>query len=110
MAKSSTELFEYKQALADGAGAELWRHVGSLSCDALWRRCAEQGWTGRDLYQMQPGDPIFFGTAEDLHHVGLVQALQGGVRTVEGNSGDEVRRRSYDMADARIFGWARPVP
>jgi cell wall-associated NlpC family hydrolase len=78
------------------------------------RRCAEQGWAvegsqgGRGA---EPGDLVFFGTAEDLHHVGLVEgATVIQVRTVEGNSGDAVRRRAYGVGDARIFGLVRPAP
>lgn len=55
----------------------------------------------------QPGDLIFFDWDHDGHanHVGVVEKFNDGiVHTIEGNSGDVCRRRSYNMLDNAIMG------
>jgi hypothetical protein len=59
-------------------------------------------------YTPAPGDLIFFdrtgsGTPD---HVGIVERVDGGVvHTIEGNSSDMVRRRSYPLNRADILGY-----
>lgn len=61
----------------------------------------------------QPGDIIFFANrggsdAGSGRHVGIVERVENGrVHTVEGNSSNSVRRRSYDLNNARISGYGR---
>ena len=59
----------------------------------------------------EPGDVIFF--TEDgvtAEHVGLVEKTEGArVYTIEGNSGNSVRRRSYMLSDSYLLGWGRPA-
>ena len=58
----------------------------------------------------QPGDQIFFGSANGAQHTGLVERVEGGVvYTIEGNSGNAVRRRSYSLTDSSILGYGRPT-
>lgn len=62
----------------------------------------------------KPGDIIFFKNrgASDRgpgRHVGIVERVANGrVYTIEGNSGNRVRRRSYSLKNARISGYGRP--
>ena len=62
-------------------------------------------------YVPAPGDLIFFdwepdGTAD---HVGIVERVTGDeVHTIEGNSSDSVRRRSYSFDSGKIFGYGIP--
>lgn len=62
----------------------------------------------------KPGDIIFFRNrmASDKgsgRHVGIVEKVEGGrVFTIEGNSGNSVRRRSYPLDATKITGYARP--
>ena len=58
----------------------------------------------------QPGDQIFFGYAfNNLYHTGLVVSVGNShVYTVEGNTSDQVARRSYALSDKNIFGYGRP--
>lgn len=57
----------------------------------------------------QPGDQIFFGSAGNVYHTGLVIEVAGGfVTTVEGNSSDMVAKRSYGLSDSKIYGYGRP--
>lgn len=57
-------------------------------------------------YVPSPGDIIFFDWGAGVHHVGIVVDVSNGrVNTIEGNSGDTVRRRSYKIGDSRIYGY-----
>lgn len=39
-----------------------------------------------------------------MDHVGIVESVgKGTVNTIEGNSGDAVRKRSYPVGDERIY-------
>ena len=54
------------------------------------------------------GDIIFFDWGDDgsIDHVGIVESVEkGNVNTVEGNSEDAVRRRSYPIGDSEIYGY-----
>ena len=56
--------------------------------------------------QPKPGDQIFLN---DYNHTGLVERVEDGrVYTIEGNSANMVRRRSYDVCDSHIDGYGRP--
>ena len=51
-------------------------------------------------------DIIYFGG----NHVGIVVSCDGGtVYTVEGNSSDQVARRSYSLSDSKITGYGVPA-
>lgn len=59
-------------------------------------------------YVPAAGDIIFFDWGEDgtIDHVGIVESVKKGtVNTIEGNSGDMVRRRSYPIGDGKIYGY-----
>lgn len=57
------------------------------------------------------GDQIFFGTSiSDCGHTGLVESADAArVYTIEGNSSDQVVRRSYLLTDKTIVGYGRPA-
>ena len=57
------------------------------------------------------GKIIFFckGNKNDSTHVGIVTKVEGNkVYTVEGNTSNTVRERSYDTNNSRILGYASP--
>lgn len=58
----------------------------------------------------QPGDQIFFSYAPgEYSHTGLVESVQNGtVTTIEGNTSDQVARRSYPISSGNIIGYGRP--
>lgn len=66
-------------------------------------------------YTPAPGDIIFFDWARDgldgkADHVGIVEKAEGGiVYTVEGNSGDACRQRSYNIGYYEILGYGVPA-
>ena len=60
----------------------------------------------------QQGDIIFFDWEDDgsIDHVGIVESVgKGNVNTVEGNSGDKVKRCSYPIGDSEIYGYGTLV-
>ena len=63
-----------------------------------------------NLMHPQPGDQIFFRRDGQIVHTGIVVSVDpdGVIHTVEGNSGNAVRRQAYGMADDRIYGFGRP--
>ena len=79
----------------------------SLCSDgAKWFQNKGQFKDGSDI--PAAGDIIFFDRGNDgsIDHVGIVESVKKGtVNTVEGNSGDAVRRRSYPIGDSEIYGY-----
>ena len=61
----------------------------------------------------KPGDQIFFSTAHsksNVSHTGLVEKVDGSkVYTIEGNTSDQVARRSYYLSNSYIVGYGRPA-
>lgn len=58
-------------------------------------------------YTPQRGDIIYFKTGRS--HVGIVEYVKNGqVHTIEGNSGNRVKRRSYSLSEKTITGYGVP--
>lgn len=54
----------------------------------------------------QPGDQIFFG---DFDHTGIVESVtRSTITTIEGNSNNQVERRTYNITSSYITGFGRP--
>ena len=72
---------------------------------------AERGrWSGR-WYTPLPGDIIFFDWQQDgiCDHVGIVESCDGErIRTIEGNSLNMCRRKSYAVGSPVIYGYGVP--
>ena len=54
------------------------------------------------------GDTVFFGSriTGEINHTGIVTAVtETEVTTIEGNSGDRVRLRTYNLEDPYIYGY-----
>lgn len=58
----------------------------------------------------KPGDQIFFGTSlSNCTHTGIVEKVDGSkVYTIEGNTSDQVARRTYALTNSTIVGYGRP--
>ena len=57
----------------------------------------------------KPGDIVFFYVSGGVNHVGIVEKVEEAcVYTIEGNSGDSVRRNSYMISDPSIAGYGTP--
>ena len=84
-----------------GAGVNT-RGVAYVPTLAAWLRG-----TGREVDEPQPGDLVVFDWDGGLpDHAGLVirANANGHIETVEGNSGDEVRRCTRGLDDVALFG------
>jgi len=67
-----------------------------------------RGQWGDKSYTPSPGDLIFFAwqVGGRPNHVGIVERVEGGyVHTIEGNSSNSVRRRSYRLDSVSIIGY-----
>ena len=76
-----------------------------------WFRYRDQ-WLQADA-EPAAGDLIFFDWEQDgfRDHVGIVSALVGDkVFTIEGNSSDRCRVKSYDRSNPVIYGYGRIKP
>lgn len=68
-------------------------------------------WADRN-YEPKAGDIIFFDWEGDgsTDHVGIVEKCENGtVYTVEGNSGDACRTRTYSVGSSVIYGYGIPA-
>ena len=74
-------------------------------------------WAGRDITP-EPGMIIFFdwddpetgGQDGSTDHTGIIERIEGGrVYTVEGNSGDTCREKSYPIGYYEIYGYGCPA-
>lgn len=72
------------------------------------------GWQD-NTYAPSPGDIIFFDWADggqdgNADHVGIVEKVENGtVYTIEGNSSDSCRQRSYSIGYYEILGYGVPI-
>lgn len=57
-----------------------------------------------------PGDQIFFTyQTGEVSHTGIVEMVNGeSVVTIEGNTSDQVARRTYPFNSGQIYGYGRP--
>ena len=57
----------------------------------------------------QPGDQVFFGRNGEYEHTGIVESIKNGVlHTIEGNTSNQVARRTYQLTSPYILGYGRP--
>ena len=65
---------------------------------------------GRYGQDPKPGDQVFFNTDGGINHTGIVvEVTASKIVTVEGNSADQVQKRTYDRGSARIAGYGHPL-
>jgi hypothetical protein len=94
-----------KDANIPGISGRMW----SAGCSQLASQFQQAGrYFPRGSQQPQPGDVIFFGGRGGEHHTGIVEKVENGkVYTIEGNSGDKVSERVYDLNSPGIGGYGR---
>lgn len=64
---------------------------------------------GRLYTTPQPGDQVFFTSGGEISHTGIVETVNGSkITTIEGNSSDQVARRSYTLGNSYIKDFGRP--
>ena len=79
------------------------------SCERFRGNLRSRGaYVRADEHDPQPGDLIFFRDADGsgAGHMGVVTGANGStVRTIEGNSANQVRAQSYSLRDRDILGY-----
>lgn len=81
-------------------------------CPAGVQWFQDRGQWQSNSYTPRPCDIIFFDWEADglCDHVGIVESVADGkVNTIEGNSGDSCRRRSYTLGSVKIYGDGVPA-
>ena len=64
---------------------------------------------GRLYTEPQVGDQVFFTRNGEITHTGIVETVSGNrITTIEGNSSDQVIRRSYTLGDGYVKDFGRP--
>lgn len=62
----------------------------------------------------EPGDQVFFYYSGDINHTGIVETVQGNGQNwtsftaIEGNTSDQVARRTYSREQSVVAGFGRP--
>lgn len=93
------------------AEASDWPLTASCTAAMNWYKQRGQ-WRERWEHIPRPGDIIYFDWdgSGDADHVGIVAYCDGErVETIEGNTADAVKRRSYELLDMRIRGYGLPT-
>lgn len=81
------------------------------SCDkgVTWFKNKSKFKTRVSGYTPKAGDIIYFGSASDATHVGIVEKVSNKrVHTIEGNTSDCVARRDYSLTSTDIYGYGIP--
>ena len=86
-----------------------------ITCDRTWCKTKKiykksLAWGGTK-YTPVAGDLLYFtwNQRDYAEHIGIVRYTKNGyVHTIEGNSGNAVKYRSYGLKDGRILGYAHP--
>lgn len=66
-------------------------------------------WANRFDKNPRSGDQIFFGKTGAEEHTGIVEKVENGVvHTIEGNTSNMVKRRTYSVNSPRIVGYGHP--
>lgn len=86
----------------------VWPYV---NCAQLWDAAPNSMKGRRGYWNPKPGDVIVFTDDGFLRtHTGMVYAVDGSyVYTIEGNSSNMCRKRSYVLGSAYIYGYVRPA-
>ena len=64
---------------------------------------------GAFSYTPEVGDQVFFYAGGGINHTGIVESVEGGqVHTIEGNTSDSVRRRTYSLSSSELAGFGHP--
>lgn len=101
---------------ADQAGIPskvFYRHSYTPTMAYWYQNTKNPGyWHDSGSYTPQPGDLIFFRfdrNTQYVNHVGIVTGVSNGtVYTIEGNTSNSVRERSYLLSNTYIRGYATP--
>lgn len=88
------------------AGVPEAKMPGYASCtDAINKAKSRGVWRQRGTYTPQVGDVVIFESPE-TRHTGIVESVSGSVLyTIEGNTGNAVKSKSYSLTSSYILGY-----
>ena len=122
-AQVSTAIYEACGSSSASAKQVMYGVWPYVNCAQVWDAAPSnkkfwsyyQRWTlgkgERKTYKPVAGDIIVFTDNGKLRsHTGMVYSCDGTyVYTIEGNSGNMCRKRSYKLTSSYIYGWIRPA-
>jgi hypothetical protein len=102
---------------ASGSQRRFMALAGSEGAEFGARRSASvEVFQSHSELPIRAGDQVMWSWGEGRGHIGLVESYDpssGALTTIEGNAGDAVRRRSYDLSSPqqrnRVLGFGRPA-
>lgn len=99
----------YQLAGRDAAKAQAIEcQTGPLGAGCTFSRQYYQQ-QGRLFSIPQPGDQVFFQSGGEISHTGIVETVNGNnITTIEGNTSNQVARRSYTLGNGYIKDFGRP--
>lgn len=97
------------QAFGTQKGAEMtYQRIGSGSAACSVSASYYQA-AGAYSHTPSVGDQIFFYASGGINHTGIVESVDGSqVHTIEGNTSDQVARRTYSLNSSQIAGYGHP--
>lgn len=106
----TTAIYEACGENRDEAKAVLWNIFPYVACNQVYDAAPARAKGRRGAWTPQPGDIIVFtDDGVTRTHTGMVYAVKGSyVYTIEGNSGNMCRKRSYLLTSTYIYGYVRP--
>lgn len=121
-AQDSTAIFEACGSNKADARAVLWGVWPYVNCAQVWDAAPSTAkiWSYHQRFVKGKGDRVNrYPVAGDIivftddqvsrSHTGMVYYCDGTyVYTIEGNSGNMCRKRSYKLSDKYIYGWIHP--
>ncbi|TDP96072.1 CHAP domain-containing protein [Labedaea rhizosphaerae] len=78
-----------------------------------WGQQHHLAYDSKHLDQVRPGDVLLFGSGPQntttSTHIAIVESVDGNtVHTIEGNSGDAVRRQTHTLSSGTFYGGVHP--
>jgi hypothetical protein len=90
-------------------GQRIQCQTGPLGAGCIY---SAQYYQQKGLYDRNPkvGDQVFFQTAGQIGHTGIVvEVTDTTITTVEGNSSDQVKKNTYSRSNGYIAGYGHPL-
>lgn len=95
-------------------GVELGCHMLRGSVGGIAALCVTNAdrfkYSGAFYMVPEVGDVVYFYVGNGINHEGIVvKVTDSTIETIEGNSGDSVKRNTYKIKDISIAGYGRPA-
>lgn len=99
----------FYKAFGKTEGQRIECQTGDLGAGCKYSKQYYQN-KGRCDRKPKVGDQIFFTSGGTISHTGIVTAVNGEkVSTVEGNSGDQVKKHTYSLSNSYVDSFGHPL-